>query len=134
MVSLQFAKTIHSPSEQRIRQDVRCSVILPLRLTTGSGEMIPAVVLNVSASGLLAIVDERASLTLPLPRGSQVEGEFFFDDLAIPQVTLEIMRIERRSNNQLAFGCKFVDLPSQIAADLRAKISAHVSKDNLHKS
>jgi hypothetical protein len=96
--------------------------------------MIPAVVLNVSSSGLLAVVDERASLILPLPRGSYVDGEFFFDELAVPQLTLEIVRIERRSNNQLALGCKFVNLPSQVTADIRAKISARLSKDNLHKS
>jgi hypothetical protein len=121
-------------SERHTRHDARCSVILPLRLTTGSGEMIPAVVLNVSSSGLLAVVDERASLILPLPRGSRVDGEFFFDELAVPQLTLEIVRVDRRSNNQLVLGCKFVNLPSQVAADIHAKISARASKGNRHKS
>jgi hypothetical protein len=96
--------------------------------------MIPAVVLNVSSSGLLVVVDERASLTLPLPRGSSVDGEFFFDELEVPQLTLEIVRVNRRNHNQLALGCKFVNLSPQVAADIRAKINARLSKGNLHKS
>jgi hypothetical protein len=134
MAPLQFIKTTHPPSERRSRQEVRCAVVLPLRLTTGSGEMIPAVVLNVSSSGLLVVVDERASLTLPPPRGSYVDGEFFFDEIEVPQLTLEIVRVDRRSNNQLALGCKFVSLSSQIVAAIRAKIRARLSKGNLHKS
>lgn len=134
MAPLQIVKTTLPFSERRIRQDPRCSVILPLRLTTGSGEMIPAVVLNVSSSGLLAMVDERASLILPLPRGAQVDGEFFFDEIAISRLTLEIVRIERRSHKQLALGCKFVNLPAQTATDIRAKINACLRKGDGHKS
>ncbi|MGE0684717.1 MAG: PilZ domain-containing protein [Candidatus Binatia bacterium] len=134
MTPLRLVRTTLSHSERHTRHDARCSVILPLRLTTGSGEMIPAVVLNVSSSGLLAVVDERASLILPLPRGSHVDGEFFFDDLAVPQLTLEIVRSERRSNNQFALGCKFVNLSPQVAADIRVKISARLRKGDLHKS
>lgn len=134
MTPLQLVKTNLPHSERHTRRDARCSVVLPLRLTTGSGEMIPAVVLNVSPSGLLAVVDERASLTLPLPRGAQVDGEFFFDELEVSQLTLEIVRIERRRNHQLVLGCKFVNLTPQIAVDIRAKVSARLSEGNPHKS
>lgn len=135
MIPLRVMSTSLSVAERHTRRDTRCSVVLPLRLTTGSGEMIPAVVLNVSSSGLLAIVDERASLTLPPPRGAQVDGEFFFDELEISQLTLEIVRIERRRNHQLVLGCKFVNLSPQIAVDIRAKVSAYLSvNNNPHKS
>jgi len=96
--------------------------------------MIPAVVLNVSPSGLLIIVDERASLTLPPPRGAYVDGEFFFDELEIPNLTLEIVRIERRNKNQLALGCKFVNLTAHTAAAIRAKVNARLNGDSPHKS
>jgi len=51
--------------------------LLLLRLTTGSGEIVPAVILNLSTSGLLALVDERFSPLLPPPPGTRFEGEFF---------------------------------------------------------
>lgn len=134
MDSLKTVKTGLSFSEQHTRRNARCSVILPLRLTTGSGEMIPAVILDVGFSGLSAIVDERASLTLPLPRGSYVDGEFFFDELEIPQLTLEVVRIKRQGNSQWILGCKFANLPAQLAAELRAKVRARLNENGSHKS
>jgi len=133
MSAIQFLKTSLPQTERQIRRNARCSVILPLRLTTGSGEMIPAVILNVSSSGLLLVVDERSSLTLPLPRGAYVDGEFFFDELEVPDITLEIVRIERRNKHQLALGCKFVDLAAHVAAEIHAKINARLSSSP-HKS
>ena len=38
------------------RKEVRCTTDLPLRLTSGSGEIIPAVIRNLSAGGLLCLV------------------------------------------------------------------------------
>ncbi len=110
-------------AERQRRHEVRRRVILPLRLTTGSGEMIPAVVLNLSASGLLLLVDERSSLTLPPPRGSHLDGAFFFEDIELPQCTLEVVRIVRQGNTQFVLGCRFVDVPSTILREIRSKMT-----------
>lgn len=123
-----------APAEQKRRGEVRCSVVLPIRLTTGSGETIPAVVLNISASGLLALVDERSSLFLPPPPGSSLNGEFFFEEIELPQFTLEVTRSTRRGKNQFVLGCRFVDLPSAVTADIRAKVLAFLTIEAAHNS
>ena len=133
MDPIQLVKNSLSHTEQHTRLHARCSVVLPLRLTTGSGEIIPAVVLNVSPSGLLILVDERTSLILPPPRGTQVDSEFFFDELEVPKLTLEIIRIDQRKNHQLALGCKFVNLSPHVAAAIRAKVQKHLSASRPHK-
>ena len=111
-----------SQAERQKRHETRRRVILPLRLTTGSGEMIPAVVLNMSASGLLLLVDERFSLTLPPPRGSYLDGALFFEDIELPQFTLEIIRTVRQGEKQFVLGCRFVDVPSSVLAEIRLKM------------
>ena len=133
MYPIQLVKNSLSHTERHTRLHARCSVVLPLRLTAGSGEMIPAVVLSVSPSGLLILVDERTSLILPPPRGTQVDGEFFFDELEVPKLTLEVIRIDRRKNHQFALGCKFVNLSSHVAAEIRAKVQKHLSASRPHK-
>lgn len=124
MESLKILKSAPPQAERQTRRDARLSVTLPLRITTGSGDMIPAVVLNVSVSGLSILVDERTSLLLPPPRGSRFDSEFFFEEIEIPQITLEITRAERRGKTQFILGCKFIELPAAIAAALRAKVTA----------
>lgn len=89
--------------------------------------MIPTVILNVSVSGLLVLVDDRTSLLLPPPRGARFDGEFFFDEIEVPQVTLEITRAKRRGETQFVLGCKFIGLPPTIGAALRAKMTARLN-------
>ena len=127
MEPLRILRSSSPQAERQTRRDARLSVTLPLRLTTGSGDMIPAVILNVSVSGLLVLVDERMSLLLPPPRGAQFDGEFFFDEIEVPQITLEITRIERRGKAQFVLGCKFIELPLAIGAALRAKVTARLN-------
>ncbi len=126
MESLKILKSAPPQAERQTRRDARLSVTLPLRLTTGSGDMIPAVVLNVSVSGLSILVDERTSLLLPPPRGTQFDSEFFFEEIEIPQITLEITRAERRGKTQFILGCKFIELSPAIGAALRAKVTARL--------
>ncbi|MGH7962192.1 MAG: PilZ domain-containing protein [Candidatus Binatia bacterium] len=123
-------KILPADSPQAIsekRGEVRCPTALPLRLTSESGAMIPAVILNLSASGLLALVDIRSSPLLPPTRGSRFEGTFFFDEIELRRVVLEVTRIERRSPYLIALGCRLVEAPSRISAALRAKITARLT-------
>ena len=134
MPPLRFIQTPRPTAERLTRHDSRCEVVLPLRLTMGSGEMIPAVVLNLSPSGLLVLVDERASLTLPPPRGAHINGELFFEELEIPIFTLEIIRVERQDGHQLFLGCKFVNLPPETIKAIRAKAGTLPRQSRAHKS
>jgi len=70
-----------SDAVRQTRREARLSTTLPLRLTTGFGEMIPAVIVDLSASGLSALADVRSSPLLPPPRGARFEGEFFLDEI-----------------------------------------------------
>ena len=108
-------------------REARLPTLLPLRLTTGSGEIVPAVILNLSTSGLLALVDERFSPLLPPPPGTRFEGEFFFDELEIYRVELEVVRVEKRDHSQFTLGCSFIHLPPEVTAAIRTKIIARLA-------
>jgi hypothetical protein len=108
------------------RKDERIAITLPLRLTSGSGDMIPAVLLNLSPSGLLALVDTRSSPLLPPPPGSRVTGEFFLDELEIRGAELEVVRVEQRDERQVALGCILTARPEMKTA-LRAKVAAYLT-------
>jgi hypothetical protein len=123
-----------APAEQKKRREVRCAVTLPIRLTTGSGETIPAVVLNISASGILALVDERSSPFLPPPPGSSLNAELFFEEIELPQFTLEVIRSARRGERQFVLGCRFVDVSFSTLTEIRAKVTAHLSIESSHNS
>jgi len=108
-------------------REARLPTLLPLRLTTGSGEIVPAVILDLSSSGLLALVDERFSPLLPPPPGTRFEGEFFLDELEICRTELEVVRVEKRDHSQFALGCRFVYLPPETTAALRTKVTARLT-------
>lgn len=108
------------------RREARCLTDLPLRLTSGSGETFPAVMRNVSASGLLATADDRFSLLLPPPNGMRFDGEFFFDDVEVRDLLLEVIRVEREGRHRLSLGCEFVQPPADLATQIRSKVMARV--------
>lgn len=112
---------------RQTRRESRWDTVLPLSLITGSGEIIPAVIINLSASGLLALVDVRFSPLLPPPRGARFEIEFFLDDVEIRHAVVEVLRLEKRGDTLIALGCQFVHIPSEISSALRAKITARLS-------
>jgi len=109
------------------RGEERYPTALPLRLTTRSGAIIPAVILNISASGLLALIDVRYSPLLPPHHRTRFEGEFFFEEVEVRRALLEVMRTEKRGTHLVTLGCRFVEAPSHIAAALRTKIAARVA-------
>jgi hypothetical protein len=104
------------------RKEVRCVANLPLRLTSGSGETIPAVICNLSAGGLLATADVRFSLLLPPPNGARFEGEFFLDDVEARNVLLEVVRINKQNQHLIDIGCQFVQPPPALIASIRALV------------
>jgi len=61
---------------RRTRREPRSAMLLPMLLTSGSGEKVPAVLLNLSASGLLVLVDVRFSPVLPPPPGLASRASF----------------------------------------------------------
>jgi hypothetical protein len=121
--------TILSPTKPQAllekRGEVRCATHLPLLLTSGSGEVIPAVIENVSASGLLAMADLRFSLLLPPPTGARFEVEFFLDDIEARQLLLEVVRVEKYGQHVIGLGCQFVQPPATLTTNLRVAVASH---------
>ncbi len=112
---------------RQTRREARCTVLLPMRLISGSGEAIPAVLINISASGLLALVDIRFSPVLPPPPGAHLESEFFLDDIEIRQAVLEVIRVEQRGESLFGLSCKFVHPSSELSTRIRAKVAAYLA-------
>ena len=110
--------------EPERRKEIRCATDLPLQLTSGSGETIPAVIHNLSAGGLLAKADERFSLLLPPPNGSCFTSEFFLDDVEVRNVLVEIVWVERYDRYLIDLGCRFLQPPPELATNLRVLLSA----------
>jgi hypothetical protein len=112
---------------RQTRRESRWDTMLPLSLITGSGDLIPAVIINLSASGLLALVDIHFSPFLPPPRGSRFEAGFFLDEVEISHAVVEVLRVEKRGEYLIALGCQFVHIPPEISAAIRTKITARLS-------
>jgi hypothetical protein len=137
MTSTLTPKIVNSgatPAEEKRRRESRRSVTLPIQLMTGSGEMIPGVVLNISASGLLVLVDERSSPLVPPPPSSSLTGELFFEDVELPRFALEVVRITRKGKNQFHLGCRFVDVPPPTVSAIRATVLAALRLEATHSS
>lgn len=120
--SLMMVQTFPPDVADERRREVRCQTDLPLQLTSGSGETIPAVIRNLSAQGLFAVADERFSLLLPPPNGARFEGEFFFGDIEARNLLLEIVRVDRDTSHQVGLGCQFVSPSSELMRHLRATV------------
>lgn len=109
------------------RREARCTTDVPLRLTSGSGETIPAVIRNLSAGGLLVTADVRFSLLLPPPNGARFDGEFFLDDVEMRNILLEIVWVERHDRHLIDVGCQFIQTPLYLATNLRGLVSARLA-------
>jgi len=127
---LDDAVTVLSPLPPGVvndrRREMRGATDLPLRLTSGSGEVIPAVIHNLSAGGLLATADVRFSLLLPPPNGARFDGEFFLDDVEVRDVLLEVVWVERHDRYLINIGCQFIQPPPDLATNLRTLISVRL--------
>jgi hypothetical protein len=112
---------------RRTRREPRSAVLLPMLLTSGSGEKVPAVLLNLSASGLLVLVDVRFSPVLPPPPGARLEGEFFLDDIEVRRALLEVVRVESRDAHLVALSCTFVETSAEVPTRIRAKVASSLA-------
>jgi hypothetical protein len=105
------------------RCEPRLATVLPLRLTSGSGETIPGVILNLSASGFLAIVDRRFSMVLPMPPGSELLAEFYLDEIEVRDAVITVERVKQQLNT-LMLGCAFSAIDPELRTAIRARAAA----------
>ena len=128
------ASSSSSPPEDSsvARREERLGIALPLKLIyprpKAVDEVIPGVLLDLSASGMQILTDQRFSLLLPPTRRTRLEVEFFFDELEIRQVSIQVLRVEQQKNYQMILGCKFLDLPASARLALRAEVSKRLAK------
>ena len=112
------------------RAEVTLPVQLTLRLTAESGENIPAMLVNVSASGILALVDVRFSLFLPPHLDTIFKIAFFLEEIEVREVKVRVERIAQRGPHTVELGCSFYDLPDETRTMLRHKIAAQLVKQD----
>jgi hypothetical protein len=122
------AFTSSSPPEDSpaARREERLEIGLPVKLIYPRqtiDEMIPAVLIDLSAVGVKLLTDQRFSLRLPPPLKTRLEVEFFLDEIELRQVPIQVLRVEHRQNSQLVLGCKFLDLPTPARLSLRAEVA-----------
>lgn len=114
------------------RREERLDIVFPVRLLYSVpneiDETIPGILLDLSASGIQVLTDQRFSLLLPLPLQSRLAVEFFLDELEIRQLPTQITRVKELKNHQLIVGCKFIDLPAAIRLALRAEVARRRSR------
>jgi len=114
------------------RREERLGIALPLKLIyprpKAVDEIIPGVLIDLSASGMQILTDQRFSLLLPPTRRTCLEVEFFLDEVEIRQVPIEVLRVKQQNNYQLILGCKFLDLPAPARLALRAEVSKRLVK------
>jgi PilZ domain len=110
-----------------LRREERLETALPARLifprVNTADETIPSILLDLSASGCQLLTDQRFSLLLPPTSATRLVIEFFFDELEIHQVPIQVAWSRKVGNYQLFLGCKFVDLPTAARLALRSEIA-----------
>ena len=114
------------------RREERLEIALPLKLIhprpKAVDEVIPGVLIDLSASGMQILTDQRFSLLLPPTRNTRLEVEFFLDELEIRQVPIQVLRVHSQKNYLLVLGCKFINLPASARLALRAEVAKRLAK------
>jgi hypothetical protein len=112
------------------RRRPRWSPMIPLCLTTSGGEIIPGLIVNLSTSGLLALVDPRFSTALLFPCGLRLTARFFVEQSEIHCVKLDVVRVENHGPYLIGLGCRFVRTPQQIHDATSARVAALLPRRN----
>jgi len=119
-------------STASIRRELRESTVVPIRMSTDSSEF-PAVLIDVSASGLRALVDTRFADFWPLPAGAEVDVEFYVDNIEVQRATLILVRLTALSRHRYELGFEFLKLDDELRLAIRARASkARAVKSRRH--
>ena len=118
-------------SHREERADVALPVRLTLQLTAESGQSIPAMLVNVSASGIRVLTDVRFSPLLPLHLETIFKIAFFFEEIEVREAKIRVEQITRRGPYTVELGCSFCDLPDETRTMLRHKIAAQLAKSKM---
>jgi hypothetical protein len=114
--------------ETALRGEERVATTLPVWLTMRLGpeayEVIPALLMDLSTSGVSLLTDLRFSPLLPPAPGTHFEIEFFFDDIEVCRTEVTLERLDKRSAHQVVLGCSFVALSGELRATIRHKVAA----------
>jgi len=112
------------PEALRYQQsEARMATTLPARLTTADGEIVPALLADLSPSGVLLVTDRRFGAALPLAVGATAWLEFFLDEVEVA-AAIRVRGCKPRGRFQLEIGCSFVDLSDGARTAIRSKVAA----------
>lgn len=106
------------------RSEARMETSLPARLTALSGETIPALLADLSPTGVMVLVDRRFSPLLPVPLGTSLWIEFYLDEIEVAGAVIRVRGSKERGRFQLELGCSFVDLSDRARTTIRSKVAA----------
>jgi PilZ domain len=109
---------------RRMSAEPRMAVALPVLLTAPPGEIIPALLADVSPSGLMLVVDRRFSPLLPMPSGACLWIEFYLDEIEVADAQISVRSSKPRGRHQIELGCAFVDLDDEARTAIRSKVAA----------
>jgi len=124
---IEFLPAELTEAEQRARHEARVGLALPALIKGGHGHIAPAVVLDISATGMRVLVDERSSPGLPVPPGARLRCEFYFGPVEIRDVEVLVTRVDEIGAGQLELGCAFERLPATMRAELRREVARRAS-------
>jgi hypothetical protein len=120
-----------SDEEPLLRREDRLVTNLPVCLTirrsADSSEVIPAILIDLSALGASILTDIRFSSLLPPACGSRFEVEFFFDEIEVRRADVTVERIEKRDDYQIVMGCSFVHLSGELRTAIRHQVVARLA-------
>lgn len=109
---------------RHVRTEARMATTIAARLGGPSGEVIPALITDLSPSGVLLVIDRRfSSLPRPLP-GTGLVIEFHVDEISVVGVSLVVRSIKPRDRHLLEVGCSFIDLGDEARTGIRGKVAA----------
>jgi hypothetical protein len=113
------------PDAFRYQQsEARMSTLLPGRLTTDDGEIVPVLLADLSPTGVLLVTDRRFGHTLPPAVGATAWLEFFLDEVEVAGSTIRVRGSKPRGRFQIELGCSFLDLSDAARTAIRSKVAA----------
>jgi len=109
------------------RHEARAAVQVPVLLRDESGEPVPGIGIDLSASGLRILLDARFAPAHGLLPGCHLACELYLGEVEVRRVELVVRRVDDVGHHQLELGCAFVELAPGARVGLRREIARRLA-------